>query len=247
MASPRKRRKARAWHRWMGIIAALPLLWLAISGVLLNHAEFFGLNGKDVTATWLLRRYHQLPEGAARGVDWGGEESGVEVVEWDGLLFYEERLLEGGGVLVGGVPFREGAAVATEEFVYVVNAEGTVVDRLDETVLPGVPVEGVLLVEGRLAVQVGGRRFLFDEELLIAEEAEWEGVVLPVVELPVGEREKLEAALASVSGIPLSRVILDLHSGKLMGWPGWLITDLSAGSLVVLTLLGVRLFPKRKG
>jgi len=42
------------WHRWLGIVAAVVLVWAGATGILLNHAEDLGLRHEPVTVVWIL-------------------------------------------------------------------------------------------------------------------------------------------------------------------------------------------------
>ncbi|MCK5887555.1 MAG: PepSY domain-containing protein, partial [Alcanivorax sp.] len=35
-------RQWRRWHRWLGLLVAVPVLILSVTGVLLNHIDAFG-------------------------------------------------------------------------------------------------------------------------------------------------------------------------------------------------------------
>jgi len=88
--TPKRRRHfARKWHRWLGLVSALPLLWLAVSGVLLNHAQPLGLNDRMVTSPWVLRHYHQLPDGRPSGLQVGTR----LIAEWGSELFLDDQPL----------------------------------------------------------------------------------------------------------------------------------------------------------
>ena len=72
---------ARRWHRWLGVVLALPLLWLTASGLVLRHADALGLHEKRVRSIRLLRHYGLIPEGRARSSSAGGR----DVSEWGGI------------------------------------------------------------------------------------------------------------------------------------------------------------------
>ncbi|MGJ8696128.1 MAG: PepSY domain-containing protein [Verrucomicrobiaceae bacterium] len=242
-SSPKRRRRvARQWHRWLGVLAAFPLLWLSVSGLLLNHAERLGFHDQEVTAGWVLKRYHQMPEGEPVGLEVGDR----MVSEWDGMIFVDGEIVELPGELVGAVGVRNHLVIATPERVGVFDGAGEMIIDLDELSLPGVPVLAVGEVDGLLQVRVDGRWWAFGDDYLSFEESGMELKADGIVELSEEEKESLSEALRSRSGMPMSRVILDAHSGRLFGWPGWVLTDLAAVSVIVLTIMGLRLFPKRK-
>ena len=241
--APRRRRHhSRQWHRWMGLVAALPLLWLAISGIMLNHAATFGLNDRMVSSGWILRHYNQIPEGEPTGISVGDR----LVAGWEGVLFLDSEPLSLRGELAGAVAFKGQLVVATDEEIGIFDGTDELVLELDELSLPGVPVEGIVVGGERLLVLTKGTWYQLSEDFFSFEEYAEQVSHTPPAALGTEEREDLTSAIQTRRAMPLSRVILDAHSGSLFGWPGWVITDLSAVSLVVLTVLGLKLFPKRR-
>ncbi|YCM46170.1 PepSY domain-containing protein [Verrucomicrobiaceae bacterium 227] len=242
-SAPRKRRhRSRQWHRWLGLLAALPLLWLAISGVLLNHAATFGLNDRMVTSGWILRHYNQLPAGDPVGVLVGDR----VIAGWDGLLFLDSKQLPIQGELEGAAALKGQLVVATDEEIGIFDGSDELVLELDELSLPGVPVEGVSVQEDRLLVFSQSQWYRLSEDFFTFEEFSELVSSTPPAPLESALREELSEAIQTRRGMPLSRVILDAHSGSLFGWPGWVLTDLTAVSVVILTVLGLKLFPKRR-
>ncbi len=242
-ALPRRtKQRARRWHRYLGLLAAIPLLWFALSGVLLNHAQILGLNERMVTSPWILRYYNQLPEGSPHTLRVGDR----HVTEWGGELFLDETALPLGGELLGAVSYQGQLVIATPERLGVFDGSAEMLLELDELSLPATPLQGVELFEGQLHLAAADQFYLLSEDFFSAEKSARSFVKTPTKELPPREKEALTRAVRSRRGMPLSRVILDAHSGRLFGWPGWLLSDLAALGLVILTLLGLRLYRKRR-
>lgn len=241
-APKRRRHVSRKWHRWLGVITALPLLWLAVSGILLNHAESMGLNDRQVSASWVLKRYHQIPEGKPRGAKVGDR----LISTWGGEHFLDGVELPIPGTLIGAAAWKSKLVVATDERLAVINGAGEIEIELDELSLPLLPVEALSVENQQLAIQSGGGVYRFSDDLLNFEKVVVSSLAPPLQLLEGTDEKSLKNSIQSRNAMPLSRVILDAHSGKLFGWPGWLITDLSAVSIVILTLIGLRLFPKKK-
>ena len=241
-APHRRRHRSRQWHRWLGLVAALPLLWLAASGLLLNHAATWGLNDRMVTSGWILRHYNQIPEGEPIGLIVGDR----VVAGWEGLIFLDSKQLPIQGKLTGAAALKGQLIVATDEEIGIFDGSDELVLELDELSLPGVPVEGISVQEDRLLVFSKTQWYQLSEDFLTFEEFLEVVASTPPELLDAPSREGLAEAIQTRRAMPLSRVILDAHSGGLFDWPGWVITDLSALSLVVLTALGLQLFPRRR-
>lgn len=242
-SAPRKRRHlARQWHRWLGLLAAFPVLWLAISGLLLNHAAPLGLNDRMVSGGWILRHYNQLPEAEPTGITVGDR----LVTEWDGLLFLDSAPLALRGRLVGAEALQDRLVVATTQEIGILDGSDDLLLQLDELSLPGVPLEAIAVKNDRLLVAAHAQWFQLSDDFFTSEETAEVTELNTPASLDSAQRESLAIAIRSRRAMPLSRIILDAHSGSLFGWPGWLLTDLAALGLIILTVLGLRLFPRRR-
>ncbi len=52
------------WHARLGVIAAIFILSLTITGLLLNHQELLGIHGNAISAEWVLDHYYgEVPAG----------------------------------------------------------------------------------------------------------------------------------------------------------------------------------------
>ena len=237
-----RRKYSRSRHRWLGLLAAFPLLWLSVTGLIMNHAERLGFDQREVKAEWILRHYRQLPEGEPVGLKIGDR----AVTAWGDFIFLDEELTDLSGELIGAGLSADNLAISTSEKIYVISPTGESLDELDELSLPGVPVQAVGHSGKTLYLKTSDQWWVFGEDLLDYEKADAPESISGLVKLAADEKEKLMGSLKSQGAMPLSRVIQDAHSGKLFGWPGWVISDLTAVSVIVLTLLGLRLVPKRK-
>jgi hypothetical protein len=224
-------------------VFALPLLWLCVTGLLLQHQDDLGLDERRVKSEWLLKQYDQIPEGEPQVAKAGR----FTVAEWGGELFLEGKILEESGRLIGVVAKPAELVVATSEEVFVYDAQGTYLDRLGEESLPGVPIERVGLDDaGRVVIEVEGGRHVLSDDFLEHEAVSKDGAVSwSVIKTGGAERGALQETLVAGAGFTWSRVITDLHSGSLLGKVGRLMVDLTGVAVIVVTLFGIRLVFKR--
>lgn len=240
---PRRRRHlARHWHRWLGLTAALPLLWLSVTGLLLNHADRFGLHDSKVTNSLILSHYNQVPEGDLRGIQLGDR----LISTWDGLIFLDDEELDLSGELIAAATIKNELVIVTDERLALFDGTGEMVLELDELSLPPLPIEGVGVDQDRVILQTQSGVYRLSKDLLSFEKGIIENLASPLQLIEGDEKRELSKAIRGRNAMPLSRVILDAHAGILFGWPGWVMTDLTAVGAIILTLLGLRLFPKRK-
>jgi uncharacterized iron-regulated membrane protein len=232
------------WHRRIGLVAALLLAWLAISGVLLNHTETLGLDRRYVGAAWLLDWY---------GIEGPGEITGFRVgghwlTQVGERLYWNDRPLPGeyrrlsGAVLVNGE-----IAAATAAEILLLTQDGRLAEILDSA--HGVPdgIEQVGLDDGHLLVRTRERVYAAGTGMM-----RWRGTRPqdPEWARPTEVPEALRARLsADYRGrvLTLERVLLDLHSGRLPGPGGVVLMDLAAVSLLLLAGIGVWMWFVRNG
>ncbi len=226
------------WHRRFGIVAALLVLILSLTGLALNHTESLRLDERFATAGWLLDWYGiEAPEQA---VSHHADESRVALL--GDRLYLDRQPIPGHYTrLSGAVAAGNFVALAVDDEVLIVTPDGQIVDRLGTE--SGVPagLDGLGLGEdGSVVLRAGDAMYSAGIESL-----QWGS---PGIEparvnwslpdpLPADELAVLQADFVS-RVLPMERVVLDLHSGRLGGSFGVLLMDGAAILLLLLALTG---------
>ena len=145
-----KRRPKRPWfrsfHRWLGGIAAFFVLFLAVTGIALNHGHEWRLDQRFVSWGWLLDAYGIHAPEFADSFTAGGHRATLLGQH----LYLDERLVAADADgLNGMVALEMMLVVATGQAVLLLTREGELIVRLDlATVLPGtvqrLGIEGAL-------------------------------------------------------------------------------------------------------
>ncbi len=243
-----RRRWVRQSHRWLGLIVLLPLIVASITGVLLNHADDFGLREKTVTSSWVQSRYGMTLEGQPTAFGMDGK---ALAAHWDGQIFFQNTSAASELPLAGAVPLRDGLAIATPAAVYYYGLDGELIETLDELTLP----TGPILRAGRnedlaLVLETAEGLHLSDSELISfspldplksSNDIQWSTKEVPS-ENDLAQWKKSFFG----DGIPLDRVLLDLHSGKLFGPVGKWIWDILVIGILILSITGFLLFLKHR-
>lgn len=247
MTGARRTRTTGPWrrrHSRLGILSAVFVLLLSVTGVLLNHSVALRLDQRRVAVGWLLDWYGFEPTGEAVGYG-----DGELAVSWlDGCLFLAGGLLDDltdrpvGAVRVGPV-----IAVGFPGEVRLFTPQGRMVDRLGDDA--GVPLEVDrigLRADESLVLEAGGRSYLADEALtgFAPTSAAIEVIWSQPAPVAAATREALRTAWLG-RRLTLQRLLLDLHSGRFWGpWGVWLM-DAMALIFVVLALSGAWLWWRR--
>ncbi len=237
------RRALRRWHRHGGKVAALFVVILAGTGLLLNHSAELGLASRHVEFTPLLSWYGLDGEIETLSFDLG--DSWVSCV--GGQTFLDRQPL----VMVGGCPIGAVRAVAgvgmrvvaTPSELVLVSEEGELIERLDAAA--GLPVD-LLAVgvqpDGTVVVEAPSGWWGADRELL-----RWTPLpqTTPVNwSRPAAAPAELRADLLRAyrgEGLSVERLVQDLHSGRLFGRWGAYLVDGVAVLLLLLVASGLLL------
>lgn len=237
MNLPRKR-VILAWHRWMGIISALFLVVLSITGLALNHTERLGLDTVQIKNSLILSRY---------GMASGSEIEAYRIHEFDtlahlnGQLFYNGQPLTSGEVPLGIIAGDPITVVATATQLIYLSGDGELIETIHHSQLP----YSKLIAVGRSSDQ---RPVLVAEEGRWSPDANWlefDAYQGSYNVAPLEQSQLSEADTAAIleafqgGGVSLYRVMLDLHAGRLFGWGGRTLMDLTAVAILLLVSSGI--------
>ena len=231
----------RHWHSRIGLAAVVFFLFLAVTGVVINHATGLGLDKRYVHAAWLARWYGIADE-APRQAFRSGEH---DLVAANGRWALDSRVSgEKFPQPIGMVELPDMVVVASSMSLYLYAKDGALIELLERSALPAVPVQAIGAGASQLVLRTASGNFESRDAL------SWQPAPRNAVawssaaELSVAERDRYAPMLAP--GISVQQILLDLHSGRFAGRYGPLVVDLLAVFLGILSLSGAWLFLKRK-
>jgi len=230
------------WHRYFGIVIGLFVVVLAITGILLNHSDELQLSRRH-TSNPLLMKLYGIPQPRLASVFSTGNHRllvGGESVVLDGKETAIEPpvrgLVEANGILL----------VASGSGIILLSPEGELVD----TIAAPTTVDAIGVANGKVRVKAGKTLLQMDDDMTafaaasakVSEDVAW------------SQPERLSSdEVASLSrllprpGLPVERVILDLHSGRLFGYAGVILFDLVAVAMLGLVGSGLWVWLWRRG
>ena len=230
-------RFVRHWHARIGVLAAVLFLILASTGLMLNHTDALQLARRQVSAPWLMAWYGLQGERPAQGFLLGQGYLVPQPAYWlmDGRKLPADRSPVVGAVEAEGVRY-----VATAKTLVLLMSDGTVVDTLRGDALPGTPLQAIGVAGQSVMVKTPRGNFLTQDGMV------WEKTPLKPsawsAPESLTEAMRAEASAALAPSLPLERVLLDLHSGRLFGKFGPWLMDLAAVVMVMLSLSGVWIY-----
>lgn len=226
----------KRWHRRIGVLAALLVIFVAFTGFALNHAAALQLDRLAIRSPTVLGWYGVvLPEtlsGFAVGERWVSRVG--ERLFLDGQPVADCR-----SELVGAVVLGEEVVAACARELLSFSTEGLLLDRIDATYRLPVPVAALGTDAGKLVLRAHGQVFGVDLETPQFQPRREAGVAWSrAAPLPPALVAVL-APHAAGDELTLERLVLDLHSGRLLGSRGVWLMDALAVALVLLALSGL--------
>jgi hypothetical protein len=246
--NPKLRRSLIATHRFFGQLVVLVVVLLALTGLALNHDEEFDFLKGAVHWEPLLDWYGLVPKGELVHFSAGDHNAaGLEL----GLYLDGRYLIATESELIGVVGVQQFLAIATADRLFLVEPMSVdpeapqggpgarIFDQMNSASLPGSLTRVGSSRDQKLWVAVQDEFFTADAELL-----NWERSVPKDVSWSEASRAP-EALTTEIlreyrgHGLPLIRVLVDLHSGRIFGRHGTWLMDGSAVILLLLVLTGI--------
>ena len=247
---PRKKPRAKLlrslyiWHRYMGISTAVFVIILTVTGLLLNHTDELKLDANYVQSDVLLDWYGiTAPQGL---VSYKAGSTQITAVN-DRIFWDSKPLLHISAPLAGVQAFDDMVVIVAAGKLSLYTREGELIEKLDNAT--GVPID-ILAIGissgGLLSVKTARDIYLADANLL-----EWVRADNPEVRWsttqttnPVLQRSLQKAYRGT--GLTMERIMLDLHSGRILGRAGVYIMDAAAIGFLLLAASGIWLWLRRR-
>lgn len=233
-----KWQRFRRGHRWLGKTIIVFVIFLALSGIVLNHGDDMRLDSRYVSWPWLLDAYGlEVPAPTASYAADAHRATLLGDRLFLDALEVETRLANLTGMVAAGPML----ALGDENRVHVYLDTGELVETIDlRGDLPGA-IERIGVAGERVVLDSAGALWRADADVAFFEE--WDAADADIAWAQATAPSAAElAALATAyrgRGITVERVLLDLHSGRLFGLIGKLFLDLIALIMIVLSVSGL--------
>tara|TARA_B100000676_G_scaffold313025_1_gene390783 strand:- start:3937 stop:4686 length:750 start_codon:yes stop_codon:yes gene_type:complete len=227
-------KKILAWHRNLGLSCSILLVIILITGIPLNHVEYFGLDRKFIKNNFIQTWYGMEP--TSEGVSYKVGDKWLTYL--DGSLYLNGSELDTPSIsFIGAIFFNDSIIVASKYSLMIYTLDGTLVENIFDIGTPNPIVRIGRSEDNRVVIQKEN-----SDKLATADFFKWSNYDLRVTSNKPGQlpNEIREEFLNSVrgKGLPWSRLLLDLHSGRFFGNWGPYIFDIVAISLLVLVFTG---------
>jgi hypothetical protein len=213
---------------------------LAVTGILLNHSSQLGLDHRFVDWPWLSEAYgdhsQDLPA-FQLGAQWLSRAT-------NGRIYLDAQAVAPcEGKLVGAVAAGELLYAGCAGELLLITGDGALVESVSASTGLPTPLQAIGLIGTQLVLQSGGTWWLADLDLMeFASRAPAGGAVISQLvpdRLPENIRVQIPAPDQWLSW---ERLLLDLHSGRILGRPGVLWIDIVGALLATLATSGVAMW-----
>ena len=247
-----RRHKSRAkllrslyvWHRYMGLTASLFVILLTITGLALNHTEELGLDSSSVQSDILLDWYGIHAPDINKSYRAGSH----RVTEVGESIYWDTLKIPGLATpLIGVVETTNLVILGLEDRLLLFTTQGELVEQLGSAA--GVPsgMQAIgLTTDGNLAISATGGYYQTDADFLDWHKTDSLAATWAHSDEPSPQFEQALKASWRGTGLPLERVMLDLHSGRILGSRGVYLVDAAAALFLMLAVTGVWLWGKRR-
>ncbi len=251
-----KRRKSlfRKWHRRIGFTAAIFLINLAVTGILLNHSEGLSLHKQYIQSNWLIKLYGIKAPKEAKCLILKKEKSSICQIG-EKIYLNTSPLIESAEEVVGLILLDNLYYLATINELFIYTNQFVLVDKFDQTSNLPVPIN---------AISVFKTNKKSNSNMLLSLTSNKQQWILNQNDLSWYKNEnamqKNLAQFSQVKKTHLSRLqqrylqtqitqlkfIQDLHSGRLFSFAGKLATDLFGIVLILLAISGFIAWQRRR-
>jgi hypothetical protein len=240
-------RHLREWHRKLGIIAAFFLIFLSVTGIALNHTDFFSLAHKTISNPWLLKHYGINPPTDIRfystvfSSDHQANNNETSLLLTDNFIWLNNTLLlESDEPIISLGSFKIFIFVATAQSLYLYTPAGELIDQLDSMSGLPVPIEKIAVIKDKVVVKTSQGNFQTDSDFMLWQKTALSPTLQWIAPIKIDDINVQQAQRQyQAQFLTLERLVVDAHSGRLFGQFGVLFMDFVALLLILLSLSGV--------
>ena len=240
--APRRSRWVRKTHRVLGVSSLLFVLLISLSGLILNHADALGIS-RHAAPMLLIRSYGmELPP-----VDSAFVAADVLFATASETLYANgEEFAKQTDELIGAVAIEGGIVVATRDEFFVTNRDAALIERFAPDSVA--PMSKIGTYSERIIVATPDGLAEFDPQqmrLSLPESSTMDRIAWSQPAIPSEEQAEAIGAAALGQAISWERVLLDLHSGRILPGVGRFLADLTALCLLYMCITGLVLWTRR--
>ena len=217
--SARTKTGLRLFHKYIGFIFSIFIFQLTVTGILLLYPKFFGLNSTFISNSFILKKYEMLTYKDVRRL--GNKND--EILLLDGSIYFNKVLIDNFQDKVVNAVYQTNnkyLAIFLEKQInfYNLNIQNNIINirEIKETILNKKIRKVGKSNKGIIYINLDDRNYKLSNQELLATSENSDILWL--------QKNKVQKDLAKLylemhqgKGVPLHRIITELHNGKIMG------------------------------
>ena len=228
------------WHRRIGVTVAVLVIWLSVTGIVLNHSDQLQLDKAAVEQSLLLSLY---------GIERPTAISFSSAGRWFSHLGGNHLYLDGEEVaycadyLAGVVWYHQQFVIACGDGLLLMSASGELIERVGSAY--GVPetISGLAVTGNQLLLNTGVTVISADLDTL--QWQPYQPITAVAWVVAASAPDTLLSQLPLAGELDWERLLLDLHSGRLGSHLGRWLMDSAAVLFILLALSGIWVWAQR--
>ena len=239
----KKRHSLHRWHRYLGLFAGFFTLWITLSGIALNHSTALAFDQQYAPSNWSLTGDSIK---ASSIVAYKSAHQWISQLN-DRIYMGSQEITANNNPLIGAANLQQTQIVATADSLWLFNNSGQLIEQIDwSLMLPANPTRLGITQEKQLAMQVANDWYSTDETILSWQPISQQQVhiVQPTQPPQIITQQLLEAY--NSKSTTYEQLLLNLHTGRILGEYGVYLIDLIALILATLAISGFTVWLRRR-
>ncbi len=242
MTRHKKKFPAFLWHRRFGLLLVFFIIVLAITGIMLNHTDDLELSHSKVNNALVLSLYEINPKEPS--ISYQTEQHIFSQLD-EQIYFDNKKLLNDKQQIRGVTNAGEIIILVLARDVIILSRDGELIDRYP--LAQKTEIEHVGMLQDKVIIK------MMDQSMWQADEdiINWQPIDTiqiawaPQIQLDENLKQQLLEQYRG-EGLPLERIILDIHSGRIFGKAGVYAMDGVALLMMFLSLSGLWMWWQRR-
>lgn len=230
------------WHRRVGVVLCFAIVWIASTGIVLNHMYEWNVAEKLIHNTWVKQQY-ALTEPVYYQV---GQNLAVVQAASGELLVNEQPIAMCDSPLQGAEAIPNILVVACSNELLLLSAGGELIETVTASQGLPIPVRGLSVEQGRL--------FVHSNEWYAFNDNDFSFVATPRPRTQGNRPQLIPEAIQNslkrqLEAKPVSweRVLIDMHTGAFWGKGNHIISDIAAVLMMLIAIGGVWVWLTKPG
>ncbi|MCL1057509.1 PepSY domain-containing protein [Shewanella gelidimarina] len=234
-------RQLRPWHRRIGIFSTLFVIFMAVSGVLINHSNHLSLDTAQVKQSWLLDYYGVK---APKDVNLYQQTPQKLISAGNQVWLDTQLILEANSSVLAVISYDQMIVAVDTNHLYLLSQQGELLETQDSAT--GLPSHiQALGLQDNLWLKTQSGLFVADSDLIDWSQSQPLAAIPWVKTLNNTDSNEITEQIRA-SRLHWERVLLDLHSGRFFGALGPWMMDLVALALIIMSLTGCYIWLQQK-